>query len=168
MSFRFYTVCFYCMQRGSDISIFINNTTKWSSRLEWRFEIQKSYRIWKFLYCNLLLFHLSNHRWKNIIYHFVGNKAKRWVSKRVFQENKACQIFQKTNISYPPIRTRIKNVFKNISWPTIICKLSGSSEMLFCCQGHYRFCRKSRNDAHNRGEGVMLFASLWRTEYENR
>ena len=35
----------------------------------------------------------------------VGNKAKGRISKRVFQENKAHQIFQKTNISYPLIRT---------------------------------------------------------------
>ena len=31
----------------------------------------------------------------------VGNRAKRRISKRVFQENKARQIFRKTNISYP-------------------------------------------------------------------
>ena len=31
----------------------------------------------------------------------VGNKAKGWISKRVFLENKARQIFRKTNISYP-------------------------------------------------------------------
>ena len=37
---------------------------------------------------------------------FVGNKAKGWISKRVFQENKASQIFLKTNISYPLIRIR--------------------------------------------------------------
>ena len=37
---------------------------------------------------------------------FVGNKAKGRISKRVFQENKARQIFQKTNISYLLIRTR--------------------------------------------------------------
>ena len=37
---------------------------------------------------------------------FVGNKAKVQISKRVFQENKASQIFQKTHISYPLIRTR--------------------------------------------------------------
>ena len=36
--------------------------------------------------------------------HIVGNKAKGWISKRVFQENKARQIFRKTNISYPLIR----------------------------------------------------------------
>ena len=36
----------------------------------------------------------------------VGNKAKGRISKRVFQENKARQIFRKTNIFYPQIRTR--------------------------------------------------------------
>ena len=33
----------------------------------------------------------------------VGNKVKRRISNRVFQENKARQIFRKTNISYPLI-----------------------------------------------------------------
>ena len=37
--------------------------------------------------------------------HYVGNETKGRISKRVFQENKARQIFQKTNISYPQIRT---------------------------------------------------------------
>ena len=36
----------------------------------------------------------------------VGNKAKRRISKRVFQESKAHQNLRKTNISYPLIRTR--------------------------------------------------------------
>ena len=36
-----------------------------------------------------------------VISQFVGNKAKGWISKRVFLENKARQIFRKTNISYP-------------------------------------------------------------------
>ena len=36
----------------------------------------------------------------------VGNKAKGRISKRVFQENRVCQIFCKTNISYSLIRTR--------------------------------------------------------------
>ena len=36
----------------------------------------------------------------------VGNKAKGRISKRVFQENKGRQIFQRTNISYPMIHTR--------------------------------------------------------------
>ena len=35
----------------------------------------------------------------------VANKVKGRISKRVFQENKARQIFRKTNISYPLIRT---------------------------------------------------------------
>ena len=35
----------------------------------------------------------------------VGNKAKGRISKWVFQENKARQIFQKTNIFYPLLRT---------------------------------------------------------------
>ena len=37
---------------------------------------------------------------------FICNKSKGRISKRVFQENKAHQIFWKTNISYPLIRTR--------------------------------------------------------------
>ena len=32
--------------------------------------------------------------------YIVGNKAKGRMSKRVFQENEARQVFQKTNISY--------------------------------------------------------------------
>ena len=39
--------------------------------------------------------------------HFVGNKAKGRISKQMLQENKARQIFRKTNISYPLIRTRM-------------------------------------------------------------
>ena len=38
--------------------------------------------------------------------HLVDNKAKGWLSKREFQENKVCQIFRKTNVSYLLIRTR--------------------------------------------------------------
>ena len=36
----------------------------------------------------------------------VRNKVKAQISKRVFQENKAHQIFRKTNISYSLIRIR--------------------------------------------------------------
>ena len=36
----------------------------------------------------------------------VGNKAKGRTSKRMLQENKASQIFRKTNISYVVISTR--------------------------------------------------------------
>ena len=38
---------------------------------------------------------------------FVGNKAKRRISTRVFQETKAHQIFRKINTYYPLIRRRI-------------------------------------------------------------
>ena len=37
---------------------------------------------------------------------FIGNKAKGRISKPVLQENRARQIFQKTNISYPLKRQR--------------------------------------------------------------
>ena len=38
--------------------------------------------------------------------HLVGNKTKGRISKRVFQENNARQVFRKTNMSNPLIRTR--------------------------------------------------------------
>ena len=41
-----------------------------------------------------------------LVKYFVGNKAKGKNSKRVLQENKARQIFRKTNISYRLIRKR--------------------------------------------------------------
>ena len=37
----------------------------------------------------------------HIFHYFIRNKAKGRISKRVFQESKACQNFRKTNISYP-------------------------------------------------------------------
>ena len=40
----------------------------------------------------------------------VGNKAKGLISKRALQENKARQIFQKTNISYPLISSEYQVV----------------------------------------------------------
>ena len=43
---------------------------------------------------------------ETILSYIVGNKAKERISKRVLQENKARQIFWKTNISYPLICTR--------------------------------------------------------------
>ena len=39
--------------------------------------------------------------------YLVGNKRKRRISKRVFQENKVHQIFRKPIISNPLIRTRM-------------------------------------------------------------
>ena len=57
----------------------------------------------------------------------LGNKAKGRISKWVFQENKARQIFRKRSISYPLIRTRmhqggevgVRNVWRTLfSWNT--------------------------------------------------
>ena len=42
---------------------------------------------------------------KCLLQNIVGNNAKGWMSKRVFQEKKARPIFRKTNVSYPLIRT---------------------------------------------------------------
>ena len=39
-------------------------------------------------------------------HHFVDNKAKGRILKRVFQENKASQIFRKTNISHVRVYIR--------------------------------------------------------------
>ena len=53
----------------------------------------------------------------------VGNKAKEQISKRVFQESKARQIFWKTNISYPliaPLPTPPPCYPVNISYPLIL------------------------------------------------
>ena len=58
------------------------------------------------LMCTLLVDKNWSNRSTPLICLFVGNKAKWRISKRVFQENKARQIFRKTNISYPLIRTR--------------------------------------------------------------
>ena len=53
--------------------------------------------------------------------------AKGKISKRLLKVNKARQIFQKTNISYPPIRThrRIRGVGSGGEG-------GGGIEMLFC------------------------------------
>ena len=49
----------------------------------------------KYLFLHILVFTKK-------IAHLVSNKAKWQISKREFQENKASQIFRKTNISYTP------------------------------------------------------------------
>ena len=47
---------------------------------------------------------------KSLYPKFIGSKAKGRISKRVFQESKARQIFRRTDISYPLIRTRTQGV----------------------------------------------------------
>ena len=62
----------------------------------------------------------------------VGNKAKDRISKRVLQE-KAHQIFWKTNISYPLIRTRtFSDIFRgcrkrNLAWNRLNCMVLWSA-----------------------------------------
>ena len=51
-----------------------------------------------------MLINSVKHLWIIKGLHVVGDKAKWSILKRVFQENKARQIFRKTNISYPLIR----------------------------------------------------------------
>ena len=55
-------------------------------------------------YCAVFFFALLMYRLSQVRYEqkFVDNKAKERISKWVFQENKARQIFQKTNIFLPP------------------------------------------------------------------
>ena len=68
----------------------------------------------RFLVFNLVSFDVIEGEWVGyrqlemiyFFYYLVGNKVKGRNSKRVFQENKALQIFRKTNMSYPFIRTQ--------------------------------------------------------------
>ena len=53
-------------------------------------------------------FSLSTHSLLLCDWYFVHDKAKGRISKRVLQENESRQIFRKTNISYPLIRTRTR------------------------------------------------------------
>ena len=55
-----------------------------------------------------------------ILTDIVGNKTKRRISKRVLQENKARQIFQKMNISYPLIRTRLYDLYFVLCYQTLL------------------------------------------------
>ena len=52
---------------------------------------------------------------------YVGNKAKGRISKRVFQENKARQIFRKKDISYPLIRKHKNEHFLPPDTQTYVC-----------------------------------------------
>ena len=50
--------------------------------------------------------------------HIVGNKAKEPISKLVLQENKARQIFRKTNFCYH-VRVRIRNLLCFLETPVM-------------------------------------------------
>ena len=73
--------------------------------------------------------------------YFVGNKAKGRIPKRVFQKNKARQIFRKTNISNSLIRTRtwrfkVKKLYNShndvVYVPKKIRKVETPEKRLFC------------------------------------
>ena len=56
----------------------------------------------------------------------VGDKAKRLISKRVIQENKARQIFGKTNISHSPdTYTYVYQGGKGPFWDSSFCLIAG-------------------------------------------
>ena len=72
--------------------------------------------------------------------HFVGNKAKGWISKRVFQENKACQIFRIKQTFFTPwyahLRTALVSSFRETfwnfcSWNLILANLKRSKIFIF-------------------------------------
>ena len=77
-----------------------------------------------FVFCFVCFFFFHSARgWIKILQNkleIVGNKAKGRIWKRVFQENKARQIFRKTNISYPLIRRRtfVHQGVRNVLLPT--------------------------------------------------
>ena len=60
-------------------------------------------------------------------YHYVGNKAKGRISKQVLQENKASQIFRKTNISYPLMPIRKTDI------PCTLIRMSAYQEVRNVC-----------------------------------
>ena len=93
-----------------------------------------------------IFFLINLHFLALLIGEIVGNKARGRIWKRVFQENKARQIFRKTNISYPPIRTRtfayqgVRNVrfsenlgcfafLKHFFWDSPFCRMTEEN----CC-----------------------------------
>ena len=56
---------------------------------------------WTYLILNSIELHVK-------VLEFVDNNAKGQISKQREQENKARQIFRKTNVSYTLIRTRVR------------------------------------------------------------
>ena len=60
---------------------------------------------------NRLSAFLDSYQHEKNLFYIVGSNAKERISKRVFQENKARQIFRKTSISYPwyaHLRVRVR------------------------------------------------------------
>ena len=70
------------------------------------------------VFARLLFGLLEKYDVKFHVTEIVSIKVKGRISKRVFQENKARQIFQKTNISYPMIRPRTYEICAFVLLPT--------------------------------------------------
>ena len=100
----------------------------------------------------------------SMLKHIVGNKAKRQISKRVFQENKARQFFRKTNISYPLIRIRtrtyqgVRNVrfsenltffvfLKHPFWDSPFCLITDENVFALCTLTHFHLINFSNIDS---------------------
>ena len=99
------TLCEMCPNTNQKNSIF------WHfSRCEMKFAHSKS-NFGTFAWCillkmNFVVVNFCIPEFHRLIWNHIAGKAKGRISKRVFQENKARQIFRKTDISYPLIRTR--------------------------------------------------------------
>ena len=94
---------------------------------------------------------------------FVGNNTKEQISKRVFQENKARQIFRKTNISYPMILTRTfasQGVKK--------CSFFGKFSALFSWNTSFKFRPFALSPTYcSRIMPDFSIRALWKTEKED-
>ena len=80
------------------------------------------------------LLYLPRRSFSTCLTHFVGNKPKGRISKRVIQENKARQIFRKTNISYPLKNLACFVFLKHPFWNSPICLITddlGRSNIAF-------------------------------------
>ena len=96
---------FPAKQRPSDDNLMISWTLLICSPWQCSINIMD----YKFHYCFKWLTE-NEFIWRNGIHKIVGNKVKGWISKRVFQENKANQVFRKTIISYPLIRLDVSQI----------------------------------------------------------
>ena len=94
---------------------------------------------------------------KNVIKHFVGNKAKGRISTWRLEESKARQIFRKTNISYPQIRTSGGKKCSLFGIFGVLCFLV-TSVLRFALLPYYRrFIETSHSGVKENYTWVFLF-----------
>ena len=85
-------------------------------------------------YCKTCRLHYKT---RQVLKNAVSNKAKGGITKRVFQENKERQIFQKTNISYLLIRTQGGKKCFFFGKPGVLCFLK-TPFLKFALLSYYR------------------------------